>query len=297
MAHHHHHDTKITQLNRVYIISLVLNGAFIIVETIAGIMANSMGLLSDAGHNLGDVFSLMLAMAAIRLAHSHSTKQYTYGFRKSSVLISLLNAIILAVAVGVIAVESISKIFNPTTVEGNVVIWTATVGIVINGATAWVLARSHHHDIITRGAYLHMLADALVSVGVVVSGMIINQTGWNLIDAITGLAVATLILISTWRLLAESLRMSIDAVPEGINPDAILRMIEETDGVKEAHHLHIWAISTTETALTVHIVVDDITQSESIIQNVKERLTTEKICHSTIEAETENSLCNHNNCC
>ena len=237
--HHHHHSHAIEKLSTIYIVAVALNLLFVIVEAVAGFVGNSLGLLSDAGHNLSDVFSLLLAMIALKLASSHATKRFTYGHRKASVLISLLNAIILLVAVGAIIVESIDKFLNPTDVNGSLIIWTATVGIVINGITAWVLSRQNQHDINTRGAFLHMLADTLVSVGVVVSGIVIKYTGWSIIDPIIGIVIAIVILVSTWSLLAESLRMSTDAVPEGIDPDDVLNQIQAQKGVLNVHHLHI----------------------------------------------------------
>ena len=187
---HHHHAHAIDNLSTIYIVAVALNLAFVIVEAVAGFVGNSLGLLSDAGHNLSDVFSLILAMIALKLASSHATKRFTYGRRKASVLISLLNAIILLVAVGAIMVESIQKFFNPSEVNGNLIIWTAAVGIVINGLTAWALSRQQQHDINTRGAFLHMLAETLLSVGGVVSGIVIECTGWTGVEPSIGLAMA-----------------------------------------------------------------------------------------------------------
>ncbi len=296
-GHHHHHAHAIEKLSTIYIVAVALNLAFVIVEAVAGFMGHSLGLLSDAGHNLSDVFSLLLAMIALKLASSHATKRFTYGHRKASVLISLLNAIILLVAVGAIIVESIEKFFTPTEVNGTLIIWTAAVGIVINGVTAWVLSRQNQHDINTRGAFLHMLADTLVSVGVVVSGVVINLTGWTLVDPIIGLVIAVVILISTWSLLSESLRMSTDAVPEGFDVDDIRNSISAIDGVLNVHHLHIWAISTTETALTCHIVIPEAAMLEEVTDRVKELLDGMNIHHSTLELETKSSHCKDVNCC
>ncbi|MBQ5415848.1 MAG: cation transporter, partial [Bacteroidales bacterium] len=248
-SHHHHdhsHVGQLESLNGVYIFSIVLNLVFVAVEVTMGFFSNSLGLISDAGHNLGDVFSLLLAMIAFKLSMSHSTRRYTYGYKKSSVLISLLNAIILLVAVGAIIIESIHKFSNLDTlsVNGAAVSWTAGVGILVNGLTAWLLSRNSKHDINTRGAFLHMLADTLVSVGVVISGIVISLTGWNVIDPIVSLIIAAVILVSTWELLSESLRLSIDAVPEGIDPDQVKEAICECEGVSSVHHVHIWPIST-----------------------------------------------------
>ena len=296
-GHHHHHSHAIEKLSTIYIVAVALNLAFVIVEAVAGFVGNSLGLLSDAGHNLSDVFSLLLAMIALKLASSHATKRFTYGYRKASVLISLLNAIILLVAVGAIVVESVEKFFNPTEVNGTLIIWTATVGIVINGVTAWVLSRQNQHDINTRGAFLHMMADTLVSVGVVVSGIVIHYTGWTVIDPIIGLVIAVVILVSTWDLLSESLRMSTDAVPEGFDADDIQNRISAVDGVLNVHHLHIWAISTTETALTCHIVIPEATMLEEVTDRVKEMLDGIGIHHSTLELETKSSHCHDHGCC
>ncbi len=296
-GHHHHHAHAIEKLSTVYIVAVALNLAFVIVEAVAGFIGNSLGLLSDAGHNLSDVFSLLLAMVALKLASSHATKRFTYGHRKASVLISLLNAIILLVAVGAIIVESVEKFFTPSEVNGTLIIWTAAVGIVINGVTAWILSRQNQHDINTRGAFLHMLADTLVSVGVVVSGVVINLTGWTLVDPIIGLVIAVVILVSTWSLLSESLRMSTDAVPEGFDVDDIRNSISAIDGVLNVHHLHIWAISTTETALTCHIVIPDASLLEEVTDRVKEHLDGMNIHHSTLELETKSSHCKDVNCC
>lgn len=295
--HHHHHSHAIERLSTIYVVAVVLNLLFVAVEAGAGFIGNSLGLLSDAGHNLSDVFSLLLAMIALKLASSHATKRFTYGRRKASVLISLLNAIILLVAVGAIMVESVNKFIHPSEVNGTLIIWTAAVGIVINGVTAWVLSRQQQHDINTRGAFLHMMADTLVSIGVVVSGVVIKYTGWNLVDPIIGIVIAVVILVSTWNLLAESLRMSTDAVPEGFDLDDITAKISAVEGVQNVHHVHIWAISTTETALTAHIVIPEASMLDEVTDRVKELLDTLGIHHSTLELETRRSHCQQHECC
>ena len=282
-------------MGTIYIVAIVINLLFVAAETVAGLIGHSMGLLSDAGHNLSDVFCLLLAMVALKLSHTHATKRFTYGYRKSSVLISLLNAIILLVAVGGIVVESIHKFSHPVPVNGLLVTWTAAVAIVVNGFTAWMLSRKQH-DINTRGAFLHMLADTLVSAGVVVSGIVITHTGWTVIDPIIGLVIAVVILVSTWQLLAESLRMSVDAVPEDIDPDSIADMMRRIDGVLDVHHIHIWPISTTETALTAHIVIADITHLDDTTHAIKTMLATQGIAHSTLELETTASHCDRHGC-
>ncbi len=297
--HHHHHTEQLTSLNGVFILSIVLNLAFVLVETGVGIWSGSLGLLSDAGHNLSDVFSLLLALVAFRLSTSHATKRFTYGYRKSSVLISLLNAIILLVAVGVILVESIHKLTDISSIElnGSAISWTAGIGILVNGFTAWLLMRQQAHDVNTRGAFLHMLADTLVSVGVVVSGLVISWTGMNWIDPVIGILIAIVILVSTWKLLSESLRLSIDAVPESIDPDHIVEEMKEMEGVSDVHHLHIWPISTTEVALTAHVVLDDLNAMPDTVPALKKKLKEHGIGHSTLEVETPDSPCEEHECC
>ena len=297
--HHHHHAAAVTSLNGVFILSIILNLAFVLVETGVGIWSGSVGLLSDAGHNLSDVFSLLLALVAFRLSSSRATKRFTYGYRKSSVLISLLNAIILLVAVGIILWESVHKLLDIGSIELNAgaISWTAGIGILVNGFTAWLLMRQKAHDVNTRGAYLHMLADTLVSVGVVVSGIIIALTGWNWIDPVIGIVIAIIILISTWELLSESLRLSIDAVPESIDPDEILEEMTEVSGVESIHHLHIWPISTTQVALTAHVVLDGTTETATVIPALKQRLKAHGIDHSTLEVELPGTACEDHDCC
>ena len=293
---HHHHEHRITSLNGIYITAIVLNLSYVIIEAGIGFWSNSLGLLSDAGHNLSDVFSLLLAMIAFKLSSTRSTRRFTYGYRKSSVLISLLNAIILLIAIGAIIIESIHKFRYPAEVNGSAISWTAGIGILVNGFTAWLLMRQQKHDINTRGAFLHMAADTLVSAGVVVSGIIISLTGFSIIDPVVSLIIAAIILMSTWKLLAESLRMSIDAVPEQIDIDAVQKMMSSVPGVTDVHHLHIWPISTTEIALTAHVVIDDLPKMEEVKGSLKHRLHDAGISHSTLEMETRASHCHEHTC-
>lgn len=289
--HHHEHNHQLISLNKAFIIGITLNIAFVIVEFGVGFYYNSLGLLSDAGHNLGDVASLVLAMLAFRLQKVHPNSRYTYGYKKSTILVSLLNAVILLVAVGIIIAESIDKLFHPVSVDGSAIAWTAGVGVVINALTAWLFMKDKDKDLNVKGAYLHMAADALVSVGVVASGIIITYTGWGIIDPIIGLGIAVVIIVSTWGLLHDSLRLSLDGVPVGIDAQKIQQIIMEQPGVENCHHLHIWALSTTETALTAHIVIDNITQLEEVKQHIKEALEEAGIHHATLEFEDERTTC------
>ncbi len=287
--HHHEHNHRITSLNKAFIIGIALNISFVIVEFGVGFYYDSLGLLSDAGHNLGDVASLILAMLAFRLEKVHPNSRYTYGYKKSTILVSLLNAVILLVAVGIIIAESIDKLFHPVSVDGSAIAWTAGVGVVINALTAWLFMKDKDKDLNVKGAYLHMAADALVSVGVVVSGIIIMYIG---------LGIAVIIIVSTWGLLHDSLRLSLDGVPVGIDTQQIQQLIVEQPGVESCHHLHIWAISTTETALTAHVVIDNMEKMEEIKHLIKSRLDEAGIHHATLEFECIGVSCEtENNCC
>lgn len=295
MGHNHHHNqveaADVASLKGIYWVSIALNLAFVGVEAGVGLWKGSLGLLSDAGHNLSDVFSLILALIAFRLASTRGNKHFTYGYRKGSILISLLNAVILLVAVGAIVLESIHKLRNPVAVDGGAIAWTAAAGIVVNGLTTFLLMRYRKSDINSRGAFLHMAADTLVSIGVVVSGIVISLTGWSFIDPIIGIVVAAIILVSTWDLLSESLRMSLDAVPESIDPDEVQRKMSETPGVSSVHHVHIWPISTTEIALTAHLVLKPDARQEVVIPAVKQMLREAGIHHATLETELEGQAC------
>lgn len=294
--HHHDHHHEITSLNKAFIIGISLNLVFVVAEFLAGFWYNSLGLLSDAGHNLGDVASLVLAMLAFRLAKVQPTSRYTYGYKKSTVLVSLLNAVILLVAVGIIIGESVGKLFHPQPVEGDAIAWVAGIGVVINAVTAWLFMKDKDKDLNVKGAYLHMAADALVSVGVVVSGLVIARTGWYVIDPIIGLLIALIIIYSTWGLLRDSLRLSLDGVPMGTDIGKVENAIREVPGVEDVHHLHIWAISTTETALTAHIVIKDTNQMETVKHEIKHELEHVGVQHATLEFETTGACCSEP-CC
>ena len=294
--HHHHHSAPAQSLNGIFILSIILNGLFVLIEAGVGLWQNSLSLLSDAGHNLSDVFSLLLVQIAFRLAKVQRNERFTYGYRKSTVLISLLNAVILLVAVGAIVIESIHKFSEPTEVNGIAVSWTAGVGILINGATALLLMRGQKSDLNVRGAFLHMAADTLVSVGVVISGIIIHYTGWTIIDPIVSLIIAAVILISTWELLSDSLRLAVDGIPDGVDLQEIEQLLVEEEHVKETHHIHVWAISTTETALTAHVVLDDLACWPEVSERLKHELSEHGIAHATLEPETSDCHCHDREC-
>ena len=292
MTHeHHHHDHTVTSLNKAFIWGIGLNVGFVVVEFAVGLCYGSMGLLSDAGHNLSDVASLLLAMLAFRLAQARATPKYTYGYKKSTVLISLLNSVILLIAVGVIVAESIGRMLHPESVVGGAIAWTAGVGVAINGFPAWLFMKDKDRDLNVKGAYLHMAADALVSVGVLVSGLVISWTGWTVVDPIVGLAVAGVIVASVWSLTRDSLRLSLDGVPGGIDIAEIERKMEAVPGVGAVHHIHVWAISTTENALTAHVVLDSLSRMEEVKHALKELLGRSGIPHATLEFESVTERC------
>ena len=294
--HHHHHTAPAQSLNGIFILSIILNGLFVLIEAGVGLWQNSLSLLSDAGHNLSDVFSLILVLIAFRLAKVQRNDRFTYGYRKSTVLISLLNAVILLVAVGAIVIESIHKFSEPSELNGIAISWTAGVGILINGATALLLLRGQKNDLNVRGAFLHMAADTLVSVGVVISGIVIYCTGWTVIDPIVSLIIAAVILISTWELLSDSLRLAVDGIPDGIDLREVEQLLVNEEHVKDTHHIHVWAISTTETALTAHIVVDDLTCWPQVSEHLKHTLAHNGITHVTLEPETPDCHCHDKEC-
>ncbi len=290
-SHQHSHAINAESLNKAFIIGIVLNLAFVVIEFAAGFWFDSLALLSDAGHNLSDVVSLVLALLAFRLAKVKANERYTYGYKKSTILVSLLNAVILLVAVGAIVIESIHKLNNPAVVPGGAIAWVAGVGVLINAFTACLFMKDKEKDLNVKGAYLHMAADALVSVGVLVAGIVISRTGWYIIDPIIGLIVAVVILISTWNLLHDSLRLTLDGVPTSIDSQKVVKAIRALPGVDDVHHIHIWAISTTENALTAHIVLKQPEGMQEVKHLIRHRLEDFGIGHATLEFEVPGEHC------
>lgn len=290
-SHQHSHTINAESLNKAFIIGIVLNLAFVVIEFAAGFWFDSLALLSDAGHNLSDVVSLVLALLAFRLAKVKANERYTYGYKKSTILVSLLNAVILLVAVGAIVIESIHKLSNPAVVPGGAIAWVAGVGVLINAFTALLFMKDKEKDLNVKGAYLHMAADALVSVGVLVAGIVISRTGWYIIDPIIGLIVAVVILISTWNLLHDSLRLTLDGVPTSIDSQKVVEAIRALPGVDDVHHIHIWAISTTENALTAHIVLKQPEGMQEVKHLIRHRLEDFGIGHATLEFEVPGEHC------
>jgi cobalt-zinc-cadmium efflux system protein len=290
---HHHHNQELQTVSNALIMGIALNGLFVITEIVAGFYSNSLSLLSDAGHNLGDVASLCVSLFAWRLTKVKPNSRYTYGFKKATVLASLLNAAILLIAVGSIGWEAIQRILHPEPIQGKIVAIVAGVGIIINGLSAYLFYRNKDTDLNMKGAYLHLLADALVSLGVVVGGVVLYYTGWQWLDPIVGLMVIAAIVVSSWRLLAESLRMSLDGVPYNIDLEKIKNSATRIPGIKGIHHIHVWAMSTTKNALTAHLIVDEHLDEKELQVAKKEfrhQLEHLNIGHATLETDLENNM-------
>ncbi len=283
-GHSHHHAPA--DFGRAFVIGIVLNSAFIVLEVVFGIFSDSLALLADAGHNLSDVLGLVMAWVASVLAKRVATSRRTYGWKRSTVLAALFNALLLLIGVGAIFWEAIERFGKPPEVSGQTVAWVAALGIVINGATALLFMSGRKSDLNVRGAFLHMAADAAVSAGVMVAGIIILYTGWTWLDPVMSLAVGFFILLSTWQLFMDSLNFSLDVVPAHIDPDKVRAFLAGLPQVKEVHHLHIWPLSTTEIALTVHLVKHDPTLDDTLLAHIKEELEHDfGIAHPTIQFE------------
>jgi cobalt-zinc-cadmium efflux system protein len=290
-SHGHHHAP--VDFGRAFLIGITLNTAFVVIEGLYGYLANSTALLADAGHNLSDVLGLVTAWIAAVLSKRAPTARFTYGLRNTSILAALTNAVLLLIASGAILLEAVQRLIEPEPVKSVTIIVVAAIGILVNGATAWLFASGQKGDINIRGAYLHMIADAAVSAGVVIAGLLIMQTGWLWVDPLTSLVVVGVIVWSTWGLLRESTAMSLDAVPSAIDPFAVRAFLEKRPGVSSIHDLHIWPISTTETALTAHLVTPGGHPGDGFLLEtcklLQERF---RINHSTIQIE----ISEHSNC-
>lgn len=285
-GHAHSHAAPKT-FDRAFAIGIVLNLGFVIAEATYGFIANSLALMADAGHNFSDVVGLVLAWGAVWLSRKKPNNRYTYGLRRSSILSALLNAVLLLIAVGGILWEAIRRFWSPTEVQTGTMMAVAFAGILINGFTAFLFMSGRKEDINIRGAYLHMAADALVSVGVVIAGFIILKTEWMWIDPAISIAIAVIITLGTWGLLKESLNLAMDAVPNGIHLPDVRKYFHQLTGVSEVHDLHVWAMSTTENALTVHLVMDKQHHTDAFLAKISKELKDNfKIDHPTIQVES-----------
>ena len=285
---HHHHAAPGSSHGRAFALGVVLNTAFVVLEAGAGIYSGSMALVADAGHNLSDVLGLLIAWAASILAARPPSERFTYGFKSSSILAALANASLLLVALGAILVETLRRLADPAPVAGWTMIAVAAAGIVVNTATALLFLRGRKTDLNIRGAFLHMAADAAVSAGVVVAGVLVVLTGKAWIDPVTGLAIVAVIAWGTWGLLKDALKMALLAVPEGIDEAAVRAFLSARPGVSAVHDLHIWPMSSTETALTAHLVVPGGHPGDGFLHALAHDLEHDfGIGHATVQVETE----------
>lgn len=288
MGGHHHHDHHApTSHGRAFAFGVALNIGFVAVEAGAGVLFGSMALVADAGHNLSDVLGLLIAWGASVLAARPPSERFTYGFKSSSILAAVANAALLLAATGAIAVEAVRRLFDPQPVAGAAMIAVAAVGIAVNSATAMLFFRGRHHDLNIRGAFLHMAADAAVSAGVVIAGVVVLRSGLRWIDPAAGLAIVALIAVGTWRLLKDALKMALLAVPENIDEGEVRGWLAALPGVAAVHDLHIWPMSTTETAFTAHLVMPEGHPGDAFLYRVADELHHRfGIGHATIQVET-----------
>ena len=293
-AHHghgHHHITP-TDHGQAFAIAVALNLGFVGIEAAYAVVAHSTALMADAGHNLSDVLGLLMAWGAAVLARRRPTQRFTYGLRSTSILAALANAALLLVACGAIGWEAVLRFSAPPVVAGTTVAVVAAVGIVVNGVSAWLFMRGSQHDLNIRGAYLHMAADAVVSLGVVVGGVLIVWTGWYWLDAVISLAIVSVIVVGTWGLLKDSVRLALSGVPQHIDSGSVERFLQEVPGVQGIHDLHIWGISTTETAMTAHLVMPEGSSDDGVLRDLvtamRERF---NIHHSTFQVERGTMAC------
>jgi len=296
--HHHDHTPKLEHLNAAFIWGIILNSAFVIIEVIAGLITGSLSLLTDAGHNLSDVVGLALALLAFKLTKVGSNNNYTYGYKRSTILVSFFNAVILVASIGVIAYEAIIRFMHPQVIEGSTVAWVSLIGIAINAFTAWLFVKDKDKDLNVKGAYMHMAMDAVVSLGVVIAGVIIYFTKLYWIDSVVSLIIAVVILRGTWSLLKDSLRLEMDGVPKEMNLNKIKTELLKAEGIIDVHHMHVWALSTTENALTAHLVIapTDLHLFDSIKADLRHRLQHMDINHSTFEPEFSTEKCDEPAC-
>jgi cobalt-zinc-cadmium efflux system protein len=284
-GHAHHHGPPVDP-GRAFVLGIALNVVFVIAEAIAGFVAGSTALLADAAHNLGDVLGLGMAWGAVMLARKKRTARRTYGLQRTTILAGLANAMLILVAIGGVSVEAIQRIGGPAHVDGGLVAVVAAVGVAINGGAALLFARGRERDVNRRGAYLHLMADAAVSGGVVVAGLIVWQTGWNWIDPVTSIAISVVILVSTIGLFREALDLLLDAVPSHIDPGEVEHYLVGLPDVQQVHDLHIWPMSTTEVALTAHLVVDFCSTAPSFVRDTSEEIEHRfGIAHATLQLE------------
>jgi cobalt-zinc-cadmium efflux system protein len=286
--HHHHHHHPRPNYGRAFIIGIALNLAFVVVEVTYGVLAHSVALIADAGHNLGDVLGLGLSLAATALARLKPSKRRTFGFRRSTIVASVANAIILLFVTGGLSWESVRRLLSPDPAQGRTMIVVALVGAAVNAASALLFMRGGKKDLNVRSAFMHLAADAVLALGVAAAGGVILLTGWLWLDPAVSIVLAITILVGTWSLLSKSLNLMLDAVPEGIDPEEVKAFLEALRGVVEVHDLHIWAMSTTETALTAHLVMPGNSCESTFLAEVCRELHAKfDIDHATLQIDPQ----------
>jgi len=298
MEHNHNHTPKVSNLNKAFIVGISINALYVIIELAAGLYYNSLSLISDAGHNLSDVAALALALLAFRLVKVEPNDKFTYGYRKSTILVSLINSVVLFIAIGAIIWETISRMHHPVIIQGKPVAIVAAIGIVINAISALLFFKDKETDLNVKGAYLHLMADAAVSLGVVVSGVLIMLFHLYWLDMVMSFLIVIVIFYSTWNLFKDSLSLTLDGVPKGVDLNKVVSEIKEVEGVLDVHHLHVWAISTSQNAMTAHIIIHSevgMQQLDLLKKTIKHELEHVNIHHATLEFETEDENCTDTN--
>ena len=292
--HSHHHGAN---YDRAFAVGITLNVLFVLVETYYGWRSDSLALLSDAGHNLSDVLGLLMAWGGFYLARLRPNQRHTYGLGRATIMAAMFNALLLLIVIGGIVLEAIDRFSQPVPIQGGTVMLVAAAGVVINGVTAWLFMpgnknSANKHDLNLRGAFLHMAADALISLGVVLGGAIFIQTGWAWLDPAISLAIALVILFGTWGLLRHALHLSLDGVPASVEPDSVRSYLSGLPGVSAIHDLHVWAMSTSEIALTVHLVMPDGHPGDDFLCDIAKELHHDfAIAHTTIQVEKGDRPC------
>lgn len=299
---HHHHSHEVTNINTAFLVGIGLNTAFLVIEFIIGYAQNALSLISDAGHNATDVFSLLISLFAFKMMRTKATQKYTYGYKKGTILASLLNAVLLLVTVFFIFYEGIQRIGQPVAMHGTVISVVALIGVGVNGFSAYLFFKDQKKDINIKGAYLHMVSDAIVSLGVVFGGILINYTGWYWLDTVLSFLIGFIILRATWGLFTKSIHLALDGTPDNIDLEGIRKIILQFPQIIGVHHIHVWPLSSSENALTAHLVLadPDLTQYERIKNKLRHDLLHQNIHHVTFELEStacKDAQCNDESIC
>jgi cobalt-zinc-cadmium efflux system protein len=299
-SRHHHSPVALENMNKAFYLGIILNTIFTIIEFVVGYANDSLALLADASHNLSDVASLIISLVGMKLTQKAATLTYTYGYKKASILASLINAALLMAVVFSILKEAVERIYSPPEVSGSIVMITAMVGVLINTVSAFFFYKGQKNDINIKSAFIHLLVDAFVSVGVVIAGIIIFYTGWNIVDPIISFIIVTIIVVSTYGLLMESLRLTLDGIPKDINYESVKKMLQKHSDIVDVHHIHIWALSSNENALTAHIcLAENKYPQEKIMKmkhDIRRRLKDKGIQHVTLEVDYHLEDCGHTHC-